>query len=208
MKKRNFDDQGFLIIDNVRLSYPHLDKPSAFDENAEKKYSSQFILDPEDPQNAHTIDIINAQFAKILKQKNKGKKLADEKLCLRDGDTTDRPEVEGKYFLTVSSKTKPLMVKKGLLEKTDNTADAGIYAGCYVNAKVRFWFQDNKYGKRINANLVTVQWCGEGEPFDGSFVDDETAMSGFDVTEADIEGVENDEGDLSAFLGEDEDVAA
>ena len=40
-----------------------------------------------------------------------------------------------------------------------------IYGGCYVNASISFWGQNNKWGKRVNANLYGIQFSKDGEPF-------------------------------------------
>ena len=54
-------------------------------------------------------------------------------------------------------------------EKEDRSplteADGVIYAGCYVNASIEFWAQDNNFGKRINAQLRGVQFNGDGDAF-------------------------------------------
>ena len=41
------------------------------------------------------------------------------------------------------------------------------YAGCYVNAVLEFWAQDNKFGKRVNATLMGVQFFRDGDAFSG-----------------------------------------
>ena len=46
------------------------------------------------------------------------------------------------------------------------------YSGCYVNAFVEFWTQDNNYGKRVNATLLGVQFYRDGESFSGGGVAD------------------------------------
>ena len=43
--------------------------------------------------------------------------------------------------------------------------DNRIYAGCHVNGVLELWAQDNQYGKRINANLLGVQFFKDGAPF-------------------------------------------
>ena len=49
-----------------------------------------------------------------------------------------------------------------------------IYGGCWVNILVRPWFQNNKYGKRVNAGVVAVQFRKDDEPFgSGRISDDE-----------------------------------
>jgi hypothetical protein len=45
------------------------------------------------------------------------------------------------------------------------TTDGKPYAGCYVNANIDVWWQDNKYGKRVNASLRSVQFVKDGESF-------------------------------------------
>jgi hypothetical protein len=50
---------------------------------------------------------------------------------------------------------------RSLITEDDNK----LYAGCYVNAIIELWVQDNSYGKRVNANLLGVQFFKDGEPF-------------------------------------------
>ena len=49
--------------------------------------------------------------------------------------------------------------------KDGDTIDYDGYAGCYVNAVIELWFQNNGFGKRVNANLLGVQFFKDGEPF-------------------------------------------
>jgi hypothetical protein len=46
-------------------------------------------------------------------------------------------------------------------------ADGKPYAGCYVNCALNIWAQDNQYGRRINAELVSVQFLRDGDAFSG-----------------------------------------
>ncbi|OZI23728.1 hypothetical protein CAL26_09865 [Bordetella genomosp. 9] len=43
-----------------------------------------------------------------------------------------------------------------------------IYSGCYVNATVDLWAQDNKYGKTIRCTLLGVQFADDGDSFGGT----------------------------------------
>ena len=77
------------------------------------------------------------------------------------------------------------IIKKANKDKTPLTEDDNvIYGGCYVNAIIELWAQDNNYGKRINANLLGVQFHKDGEPFGGGGVsvkaDDFDDVSGDD----------------------------
>ena len=50
--------------------------------------------------------------------------------------------------------------------------------GDYVNAVIEVWAQNNDFGKRINANLVGIQYVKQGESF-GKASDDDL----FEITE-------------------------
>ena len=66
-------------------------------------------------------------------------------------------------FLNASSDKRPPVVDKDLSPIT--AEDDVIYAGCYVNATVRIWAQDNQFGKRVNFALRAVQFAKDGEAF-------------------------------------------
>jgi hypothetical protein len=57
----------------------------------------------------------------------------------------------------------PVSAFIGKLEK-----DTGvIYSGCFVNAQIDIWAQDNGFGKRINCTLAGVQFAADGDAFGG-----------------------------------------
>jgi hypothetical protein len=67
---------------------------------------------------------------------------------------------------------------------------AAPYAGCYVNATIVVWAQDNEHGKRINAQVKAVQFFKDGEAFgaaavnpDDEFTDDMAGEVGGDFTD-------------------------
>jgi hypothetical protein len=39
------------------------------------------------------------------------------------------------------------------------------YAGCFVNASIELWAQDNNYGQRVNAQLRGIQFYADGDSF-------------------------------------------
>jgi predicted 2-oxoglutarate/Fe(II)-dependent dioxygenase YbiX len=45
-----------------------------------------------------------------------------------------------------------------------------MYAGCYVNAAISIWIQNNQFGKRVNSNLLALQFVKDGESFGGGGV--------------------------------------
>ena len=161
----------------VRLSFPSLFNTAKFGGEDTGKYEATFVLDK--VEHAEVIAGIKAQIERLMKEELKSK-VPSDKLCLKDGDEMGRPEFEGKYTIKASTKKRPLVINrdKSPITESDNV----IYAGCYVNAIVSLWPQDNKFGKRINAQLDGVQFCRDGEAFgDGAVsVDEFDAFGGSD----------------------------
>lgn len=147
-------------LENVRLSFPSLFRKANFN-GTETKYEGTFLIDK-----ASQSKLIS-QIEKIIKDKVatdlKGAKLAADKLCLRDGDDVEYDGYAGHMSLKASNKKRPLVIGKDKSPLTED--DNVIYGGCYVNAIVELWAQNNEYGKRINANLLGVQFVRDGEPF-------------------------------------------
>lgn len=152
----------------VRLSFPSLFEATKYGDEKEAKFKAVFILDK--TKHAKTIAEIQKAFGDIVKQA-KVKSLASYKLCLRDG--AEKPDIDGYgetiMFLSASNK-KPISVVDRDLSPL-NAASGKPYAGCYVNASVRLWLQDNQWGKRINAQLRAVQFFGDGEVFGEKMAD-------------------------------------
>lgn len=165
-------------IQAVRLSFPSLFNTAKFGGEDTGKYEATFVLDK--VEHADTIASIKAQIDRLMKEELKSK-IPSDKLCLKDGDEMGRPEFEGKMTLKASTKKRPLVINrdKSAISESDNI----IYAGCYVNAIVSLWAQNNTWGRRINAQLDGVQFCRDGEPFgDGGVSVDEFDVFGGDDT--------------------------
>lgn len=137
------------------------------------------------PPNHPVVAEIRAAFKKVAEEKW-GAKAGDVftelkaggKLCLHDGDAKASKEgYKGNLYLSASNKLKPLVID-GKLQPL--SADAGRpYSGCQVNVTVELWAQDNKFGKRINASLMGVQFLRDGPRLAGgavSTVDDYQAI--------------------------------
>jgi len=175
-------DPNIILLKNVRLSYPKIFKPAPFgDEGGDPFYSANFILDKK--TNADAIKAVEARIDALKKEKWKGKPPGGIKPCLRDGSERDGSDGygDGVMFLSASSKQdrKPRVVNKAFEPLT--AEDGKPYAGCYVHASVRLWAMDNKFGKRINAELRVVIFHADGEPFGAAPVDAESEFAGVDL---------------------------
>ena len=162
----NASPAGRLMLKSVRLAFPALIEPSSYGEG-EPAYSATLIMDPDQ---AEAVDKALAAVAKDkwgAKADAQLKALrASGKVCLRDGDEkAEYDGFEGKMFVAARSKTRPTVVDGQRNPLTER--DGRIYAGCYVNASIEIWAQDNAYGKRVNATLRGIQFVRDGEAFGG-----------------------------------------
>lgn len=156
-------------LSNVRLSFPSLFRKAEF--NGETtKYEATLMLHKDD--HADAIKQIKEQIAIAIKDGLKGAKIPSDKICLKDGDESGRDEYEGHYTIKAANNKRPKVIGR---DKSPLTEDDGvIYSGCYVNAVIDLWVQNNSWGKRVNANLLGVQFLKDGEPFEsGSVADDD-----------------------------------
>ena len=147
-------------MQNVRLSFPSLFRRAVFGGD-ETKFEGTFLLNKDD--HAAKIAEINGAIESLLKDKNKGKPLPADKICLKDGDFIDYDGYTGSMSIKASSAKRPMVIGTDRAPLTEE--DGKVYAGCYVNAIIELWFQDNQFGKRVNANLLGVQFAKDGQPF-------------------------------------------
>lgn len=147
-------------IQNARLSFPSLFRKASFN-GTETKYEATLLLNKQD--HADTIGLIQKAIKEKVAVDLKGAKLGADKLCLRDGDEVDYDGYAGHMSIKASNKKRPTVIGRDKAPITED--DNVIYGGCYVNAIVELWAQNNEYGKRVNANLLGVQFVRDGEPF-------------------------------------------
>jgi len=182
---------GCIRIDNVRASYPHLDKAWKKNEGDNAKFSLTALAPKETHEEAKKllVDEIN----KLLTSSKIGK-LASEHKFVRNGDDSGKDENEGMWVIKASENRRPSCrdQKKNLVE-VEEIADM-FYPGCVVNVMLRPWAQNNTHGKKINANLIAVQFVRDAERFGDAPIDDEDAWDELD----------EDDGDLS--LDDDDDL--
>lgn len=156
-------------LTNVRLAFPQLFEAKTVNGEGKPAFSAAFLIDPADPQ----VKAIHAAIEQVAKDKWGAKADAmlkqmrgTDKVALHDGDLKSAYDgFPGNLYISARSATRPLVIN------TDKTplieADGKPYAGCYVNASVELWAQDNNYGKRINASLGGIQFAKDGDAFAG-----------------------------------------
>jgi len=163
-------------LQNVRIAFAQLFEGKAFEGSDKKNFSAAFAIDPKSPV-VKELDDAMVMLAKEKWEKRGdailGELIAGRRVCFQhrpktnaSGETFDG--FEGMFFLNSSrpeDKGRPLVIDANKAPLTP--ADGKPYSGCYVNATVDLWAQDNKFGKRINATLLAVQFARDGEAFSG-----------------------------------------
>jgi Protein of unknown function (DUF2815) len=158
-----------IMLKDVRLAFPSLFKASAPATGGEAAFSASFLL----PKTHKQLPEIKAAFKTLAKDKWGAKSdsvlkslEAADKLCLHDGDAkADYEGFEGNLFISARAKVRPTVFNQQREELTE--ADGKPYSGCFVNASIELWAQDNGFGKRINAQLRGVQFLRDGDAFAG-----------------------------------------
>lgn len=163
---------GHVRIDNVRLSYPHLATAQEGDDGS-KKFGATFLLD----KDIHSDTALALSELAAAKAKEAKVKVPSSKYFIKDGDTdgNDKPENENMFMVVAREKKRPVCRDKDAEEIDVSDIEEIMYGGCYVSCLINPWVQDNKYGKRVNANLRSVKFLRDGEPFGAERIDDSDA---------------------------------
>lgn len=167
-------------LQNVRLSFPDLWEAKQFEGAGPFSYRATF-LQPEDQavmlqqadrswKKTTMTKIIAAVAQEAWKAKADAilKTLTGnpQKICWYDGNCKEYDGYADNFVLSSSrgqDKGRPLVFDR---DKSPLSAkDGKPYAGCFVNATVEIWAQDNKFGKAIRATLRGVQFYRDGDAF-------------------------------------------
>jgi hypothetical protein len=163
-----------LKLTNVRLAFANIFVAKAVEAGQEPRFGASLLIDPATQapllaQINKEIDAValakwGAKYAPILAMARK-----TDKVCLHDGNLKAQyAGFEDMMYVSASNKMRPVAVNRDT--SPVSAEDGVIYSGCYVNATVELWAQDNKYGKRVNATLLGVQFSKAGDAFSGGSV--------------------------------------
>jgi hypothetical protein len=198
---------GSILIKEVRASYPHVfTKYKGDDGDGEGKYSIVGLM-PKTPDRFKSKDLIKGEIDRLIREaKLKGLPAANK--FLRDGDLAAKEEYEGMFTINASETNKPQVrdnvrdpKTKKLKRLVAGVDDERIQPGYWVNLLIRPWFMDNKFGKKVNANLLSVQFVAEDETFgDARRISEDEVDSTFD------EFASDDASGYDDSLGEDDEL--
>jgi hypothetical protein len=160
---------GRILLRDVRLAFPNLFEPTTVAGEGKPRYSATLIIPADHPQ----LDDIRAAQLAVATGKWAAKAAAivkgldkQDKLALHDGDTKSKYDgFPGNFFISAASQENatPTVIDR---DRSPLSARSGRpYAGCFVNASIDLWAQDNSYGQRINAQLRGIQFLRDGDSF-------------------------------------------
>lgn len=159
-----------------RLSYAHLFKPHAPNEQADPKYSATLIIPKTDTTTIQRIQqAIQAAVTDGVERRilNQPIDPAHTKYPpLRDGDSmTDSgeqrgPEYANRWFISAKANAtrKPFVVDGAMNPVID---EAEVYSGMWVNMAIQFYAYSNSGNKGITAALIGVQKVKDGPRLGG-----------------------------------------
>lgn len=158
-----------VVTGKVRFSFCHIFEPAEPQGGGEPKYSVTLLIPKADSATMSKFKAAMAEAREnFCKRNGSGALPAKPVTTLHDGDGLREngdpfgPECKGCWVITVSSKSKPIIVDNLRNPITD---PAEVYSGCYGRASINFYGY-NKAGKKgISAGLLSVQKLHDGEPF-------------------------------------------
>ncbi len=182
---------GKVRLKNARLAFSNIFEARAFQPDQDPAFSCLFLMEKGSDAHKALSSTIKDVVAAKWKEQPKGLKL-----CLRPGSEKDGYDgfTDEMVFTSARSKTRPeTRDRRG---RPSAREDGLFYSGCVVNGIVRVWAQDNQYGKRINCELLGVQFVRDGTPYGGG---------GVGATDADFEDLGDEEEAVVASGADDED---
>jgi len=171
-------------LENVRLSFPDLFEASEYE--GKWAYRAAFLIEP----GSKTDKDIEAAIKVVAKDKWNDKAdgilkrvpRTSKEFCYYSGDLKEYDGYAGNMALSTTrgqDKGRPGIYDKDKSPLT--AADGKPYPGCYVNAQVEFWAQDNKHGKTVRCTLIGVQFRRDGDAFTAGTAPDADAFE--DISE-------------------------
>ena len=181
-----------IFLSGVRLSFPHLAEPQkkVNEQTGEGRisYNAAFLMTPDDPGFAAfmkrysdmALEKWKEHAQTIMQMLHNERKLR----CYGYGQevlnkTTLKPYdgYEGMVFVNAGRDQVPQVIDaQGNPIDPSNTMACqqvlrSMYGGCRVNAAIKPWLQENKYGRGVRCDLVAVQFARDDKPFGEGNID-------------------------------------
>jgi hypothetical protein len=191
---------GTIRIDNLRGSYMHVDAPYAGKGDDGKPGKAKFSMTGIALKKTHkeVKEELVAMIGEILLA-NKIKAIPSANKFIRNGDDSGKDEYADAWTIKASEDKRPsCRDRKGKPVDREDVAEM-FQSGYWFSMLIRPWWQNNDYGKKVNANLLAVQFVKEDEVFG------EGRISEDDIDET-FDSVDDDDDDVGGFDDDDDDL--
>lgn len=178
------------MLKDARLAFPALWEPKTVNGEGKPRYGASLLIPVDHPQ----VEAMRKIIAAVAKDRWKDKAQSvltslekSDKVALHDGDMKATYDgFEGNLYVSAASQDNapPTVVDQG--RNPLGPKSGKPYAGCYVNASLEFWAQDNSYGKRINCTLRGVQFVRDGDAFSAGRPADADEFDEIDAQDSDF----------------------
>lgn len=184
-----------ILLKDVRLSFPTLGEPEQYQGKGVFRWGASLLA----PKGSAMSKAVDAALLAVAKEKWGAKKnfqaiydeiIADKKACCWvDGNKKDYDGYQDQMAISAyryADKGRPIVIDNDMtpIYKADNSLVEGkggrLFAGCYVNAKLEIWAQDNKNGNGLRATLMAIQRVRTGDSFGGGAA---PSVDGFEAVE-------------------------
>lgn len=177
-----------IVLKNVRLSHPKLFEAEDYNGDGNFNYGAQFIVEPGsavDKLIRGAIDeIAKAEWKDKAAQRLKMYSGDKTKYPYRDGDLLGKEETEGKWILASKRKKaagRPIVNNRQAHPVMEGDEGAP-YPGCFVNAIVTLYTQNNEYAG-VRCRLEGVMFWADGDAFTGAKPADPSMFADLAVAE-------------------------
>lgn len=196
---------GTILVKDVRFAYPHVFEPYKGDDKDAKAKFGVVGLMPKTKDRMPAMRLIRDYVNELIVE-NKLKSLPVANKFIRDGDESGKDEFAGCFTINASEIRRPIVRGNKRDPKTKRAIplvagkdDDVIYGGCWGSILIRPWFQNNKFGKKVNAGLSAVQFLRDDEAFGLGRVSEDDVDETFDEFSDEESGFDDD-------LGEDDEL--
>jgi len=167
-----------VVTGKVRFSYVNVFEPRSI-EGQDAKYSTSLIIPKSDKKTIQKINQAIEAAAAAGLAKFGGKRPANLKSPLRDGDE-ERPDdqtYKNSFFINANSRIRPGVVDENLNAITDRDL---FYSGCYGRASLTFYAYNTNGNRGIACGLQNVQKLEDGERLGGRSAAEDDFQSEFE----------------------------
>lgn len=175
-----------ILVSNVRLSFPHLVEPQrqVIETTGKERisYNCELLMPQDHPAFLKFMQVYGAMALEKWKEHAQASMQmiqSERKLrCFGRGEEKVNKKTfqpydgyAGHVYITCGRDTPPQIIQADGTPIDPNNTMAyqqltrKMYGGCRVNAAIKPWLQENKYGRGIRCDLVAIQFAGDDKAF-------------------------------------------